>query len=121
MSKPVLGRGLGELLQGQTVARPSGSATAAGEPRAALSPGFERLTQSRSDEQTARELAATRERLVFAQRALWMADAGLVAVASWFAFRPGAAPGAMDLLFCAAAIITGAVLGVIAFGLDADA
>ncbi len=120
MSRSALGRGLGELLQGQPVAGATDAGSAPGKPRAALSPGFERLVRAVPDAPTGDELAALQRRLSLARRALWCGDAALVLAASWLVFRPGAAPGAMDVAFGAAAVIAGAALGVVALLLDAE-
>ena len=119
MSKPVLGRGLGELMQGQPVAGRPAAGGATPQAQGELSEGFQRLVNPRiPDADAEARLSRAHQKLARLKPALLVADVALCAVAAWFAFTRGGSLGVGDVVVCVAAVLTGAALGCVGLLLD---
>ncbi|MBI3875613.1 MAG: hypothetical protein HY300_06570 [Verrucomicrobia bacterium] len=106
MSKPVLGRSLGELMQGQPAAtKPAESAA----PR--VSPGFDRMVAKHGPQTNGGPAPMSVEKTASLKLALFAGDAALCALAAWFAFSRRGTLGAFDVLLCVAAVLVGTALG----------
>ena len=131
MSKPALGRGLGNLMQGTKVAgaRTDSPDTSAGAEEVSVDPGLGSLLRGGKSSETptteatdeAANLVPTHARQTrLIQCSLIAADLLLVGLAALIVFKRTAPLGFVEALLCFAAVALGAWLSCLAVMLDTE-